>query len=103
MMIVSEPVTGLTGVFLPRRVQGQLHGPDAQRPHVRQRTIDAFFAVGLGGLEGHAQSLPHRPVTTFGCPHSLLQHPLRKDENSTFYSVFWGKIYITESKTMNIL
>lgn len=48
-------------------LQGQLHGPDAQWPHVGQRAEYPLLAVCFGGLEGQAQALPHSSVAAFSC------------------------------------
>lgn len=52
-------------------LQGQLHGPDAQWPHVGQRAEHSLLAVCLGGLEGQAQALPHSTVAAFSCLEAL--------------------------------
>lgn len=71
------------GLFLLLLLQGQLHGPDAQGPHIGQRTEHLLLAVGLWGLEGQAQALPHGAVTAFRCPEALPSQAL------------WGEVVVT--------
>ena len=60
-------------------LQGQLHGPDAQRPHVGQRAEHLLLAVRLRRLEGQAQALPHSTVAAFSCPEALPSQALSGD------------------------
>lgn len=95
-VLTLVPVCGSSlscwGLILPCGIEGQLHGPNAQGPHVCQRTIDALLTVSFRGLEGHAQTLPHGPVTTLRCAHPLLVHALRVHivlpNNVTFLHTF---------------
>lgn len=59
------------GLFLLLLLQGQLHGPDAQWPHVGQGAEYLLLAVCLGGLEGQAQALPHSTVAALSCLEAL--------------------------------
>lgn len=52
-------------------LQSQLHGPDAQWPHVGERAEHLVLAVCLRGLESQAQALPHSPVAAFSCTEAL--------------------------------
>ena len=62
---------------MPLLLQGQLHGPDPQWPHVGQRAEHPLLAVRLRGLEGQAPAFPHSPVAAFSRgwlhPHRLHQ------------------------------
>lgn len=52
-------------------LQRPLHGPDAQRSHVRERAEVAISNNGLRSLETHSQPLKTRVVNTTGCFKAL--------------------------------
>lgn len=64
-------------------LQGQLHGPDAQWPHVGQGTEHPLLTVCLWGLESQAQAFPYSAVTAFSCPETFPSQAL------------WGEVEVT--------
>lgn len=73
-------------------LKGQLHGPDAQGPHVGQGAEHTLLAVSLWGLESQAQAFPYGSVTAFSCPETFPGQALWGEVEATRDSCFSAQL-----------